>query len=68
MVLTFPTNKFLLAAAVAGRDRAKKSSGIVGIVGIDWGGRPGYKDPAMGATWSRARYHTTKEGAEIPGE
>lgn len=47
-VLTFPTNKFLLAAAVGGRE-AKKSSGIVGI---DWGGRQGYKGPAAGTTWS----------------
>lgn len=29
---TFPTNKFLLAAAVDGLDRDKKSSGFVGTV------------------------------------
>lgn len=44
-VLTFPTNKFLLAATVAGRDRPKKSSEFVGTVGMEWGGRPGNKGP-----------------------
>lgn len=54
-VLTFPTNKFLLAVAVGGRE-AKKSSGFVGIVGIDWGGRQGYKGPAVSTTRSMMRY------------
>jgi hypothetical protein len=67
-ILTFPTNKFLLAAAVPGRDRPKKSSGFVGTVGIDWGGRPGNKGPVVNAAWSRVRYHVAKEGAELPGE
>ena len=51
-ILAFPTNRFLLAAAVAGRDRVKNSSGFVGTVGIEWGGRPGNKGPVMNATWS----------------
>ena len=34
-MLTFPTNKFLPAAAVVGRDKAKNSSEFVEIVGID---------------------------------
>ena len=67
-VLTFPTNKLPFAVAV-GRDRVEKCSGFVGTVGIDWGGRPGYKDPATDmTTWLRVRYHKTKEGNEIPGE
>jgi hypothetical protein len=33
--LTFPTNKFLPVAAADDLDRAKKSSGCVGTVGID---------------------------------
>lgn len=45
--LTFPTNKFLLAAEVDGLDSAKKSSGFVGIVGIDWVGRLGNIEPML---------------------
>lgn len=60
-MLTFPTNKFLLAVAVAGRDRLKKSSGLVGTVGTEWGGRPGNNGPVMNATWARVRYQMTKE-------
>lgn len=37
----FPTNRFLLAVAVNGLDRARSSSGFVGTPGIDCGGRPG---------------------------
>jgi len=66
-VLTFPTNKLPFAVVIC-RDRVKKRSGFVGTAGIDWGGRPGYKDPATDTTWSRVRYHATKEGNEIPGE
>jgi hypothetical protein len=65
---TFPTNKFLLAAAVAGRDKSKKSSGFVGTVRIDWGGRPGYKGPVMKITWSRVQCHYAKWRTELPGE